>query len=81
MTGSDTRIVMNHENHPITKDINDQLKNISQIEHSRHRSIEDFLVNMAAGLIAYSLQPKKPAISGIENTQLLKNDMLVLRRN
>jgi hypothetical protein len=33
--------------------INDQLKNISQIEHSRHRSVTNFMVNLIAGLIAY----------------------------
>ena len=40
----------------------DQLKNISQIEHSRHRSPINFVVNVLAGLIAYCLQPKKPAL-------------------
>lgn len=34
--------------------INDQLKNISQIEHTRHRSVTGFMVNVVAGLIAYS---------------------------
>lgn len=29
--------------------INDQLKNISQIEHSRHRSVTNFMVNLVAG--------------------------------
>lgn len=42
--------------------INDQLKNISDIEHSRHRSPINFLVNLIAGLIAYTYQPKKPSI-------------------
>jgi Transposase DDE domain len=42
--------------------IDDQLKNICQIEHSRHRSPVNFLVNLIAGLIAYSHQPKKPAL-------------------
>ncbi len=46
----------------IIETINDQLKNISQIEHSRHRSFLNFLVNLLAGLIAYSLQPKKPSL-------------------
>lgn len=46
----------------IIETINDQLKNISQIEHSRHRSVINFLVNLVAGLIAYVHQPKKPAI-------------------
>ena len=39
--------------------INDQLKNISQIEHSRHRSPKNFMVNLISGLIAYVKQPKK----------------------
>jgi hypothetical protein len=43
--------------------INDELKNICQIEHSRHRSIVNFLGNTIAGLVAYSFLPKKPAIN------------------
>ena len=46
----------------IIETINDQLKNISQIEHSRHRSFVNFFVNLLAGLIAYCLQPKKPSL-------------------
>ncbi|KKM21416.1 hypothetical protein LCGC14_1635650 [marine sediment metagenome] len=46
----------------IIETINDQLKNISQIEHSRHRSIINFSVNILAGLVAYSHQNKKPSI-------------------
>src|SRR5450432_67884 len=46
----------------IIETINDQLKNQSQIEHSRHRSPVNFVVNVLAGLIAYIWQPKKPAI-------------------
>jgi hypothetical protein len=46
----------------IIETINDQLKNISQIEHSRHRSIANFFVNLLAGLAAYSHQNKKPSI-------------------
>ena len=40
----------------------DQLKNISQIEHSRHRSVKNFVVNLLGGLVAYSLREKKPSI-------------------
>jgi len=47
----------------IIETINDQLKNISQIEHSRHRSFSNFLVNLISGLIAYALQPCKPALN------------------
>ena len=46
----------------IIETINDQLKNISQIEHSRHRSVNNFFVNLVAGLIAYCLRPNKPAV-------------------
>jgi hypothetical protein len=42
--------------------VHDQLKNISQIEHSRQRSPANFLVNVLAGLIAYCHQPKKPSL-------------------
>jgi len=43
--------------------INDQLKNISQIPHTRHRSVDNFLVNLVAGFIAYTHQPKKPSLN------------------
>lgn len=47
----------------IIETIIDQLKNISQIEHSRHRSPINCLVNIVCGLIAYCRQPKKPSIA------------------
>lgn len=47
----------------IIETINDQLKNQSQIEHSRHRSPVNFVLNVLSGLIAYMWQPKKPAIN------------------
>ena len=47
----------------IIETIFDQLKNISQIEHSRHRSPVNCMVNILCGLIAYSHQPKKPALN------------------
>jgi hypothetical protein len=46
----------------IVESVIDQLKNISQIEHSRHRSVGNFLVNLLCGLIAYARQPKKPSL-------------------
>lgn len=46
----------------IIESVNDELKNICQIEHTRHRSLENFVVNIISGLIAYSFLPKKPAI-------------------
>lgn len=47
----------------IVESVIDQLKNISNIEHSRHRSIFNFMVNILAGLAAYALKPKKPSLN------------------
>jgi hypothetical protein len=46
----------------IIESVTDQLKNLSQIEHSRHRSPVNFCVNLVCGLIAYCHQPKKPSL-------------------
>lgn len=43
--------------------VNDQLKNIAQITHTRHRSPISFCLNLVAALIAYSYQPKKPSLN------------------
>ena len=40
--------------------VNDQLKNLHQIEHSRHRSVNNFMVNIMAAVVAYCLTPNKP---------------------
>lgn len=47
----------------VIETVNDELKNICQVEHSRHRSFVNFITNLVAGLIAYAFLPKKPAIS------------------
>ena len=46
----------------VIETVNDELKSICQIEHSRHRSIANFITNLISGLLAYSFLPKKPAI-------------------
>lgn len=46
----------------IIETIIDQLKNISQIEHSRYSSPVNFCVNLLCDLIAYCHQPKKPSL-------------------
>jgi len=56
---SDTLLVRKRA---IIESIIEQLKNISQIEHSRHRSPVNFVVHLIAGLIAYSHQDKKPGL-------------------
>ena len=58
----------------VIETINDELKNICSIEHSRHRSFENFITNMISGLIAYCFFPKKPAIKYDE----VKTDQLAL---
>jgi len=55
----------------IIESVNDQLKNISQIEHTRHRSLSNFMVNLVSGLIAYCHQPNKPSLNvGRNNLQI-----------
>ena len=55
----------------------DQLKNICQIEHSRHRKPANAFVNLIAGLIAYCFKPRKPSINlrqlGVMGTALTQN--------
>jgi hypothetical protein len=46
----------------VIETMNDELKNICEIEHSRHRSPVNFLINLFAGLAAYSFFEKNPAI-------------------
>lgn len=46
----------------VIETVNDELKNICQVEHSRHGSFTNFVTNLVAGIIAYSFLPKKPSI-------------------
>ncbi|MDE7104450.1 MAG: transposase [Ruminococcus sp.] len=46
----------------VIESVNDFLKNICDIEHSRHRSVTNFLVNLISALAAYSFLPKKPSV-------------------
>ena len=46
----------------IIESVNDQLKNICQIQHTRHRSVWNFLVNLVGGLVAYTYHPTKPSL-------------------
>lgn len=54
----------------IIESVNDFLKNICQIEHTRHRSVNNFYVNVISGLAAYSFLPKKPSLN-ISSTELI----------
>jgi hypothetical protein len=46
----------------VVETIIDQLKNLYHVEHSRHRSPINFLVNTVAALVAYAWRPHKPKI-------------------
>ena len=47
----------------IIETINDMLKNVAQIVHTRHRSISNFIVNLLAGMGAYAFYDTKPSIN------------------
>ncbi len=54
----------------VIETVNDELKNnlpdgsqVCQVEHSRHRSIGNFITNLISGLIAYSFFDKKPSLN------------------
>ena len=48
--------------HSIIETINDELKNMAQVEHSRHRSFHNFVNNLMSGLASYCFFPKKPML-------------------
>lgn len=47
----------------VIESVNDELKNICQIEQTRHSSVDNFATNLVAGLIAYNLLPRKPSMN------------------
>ena len=47
----------------IIETVNDELKNIAQVEHSRHRSFDNFIVNILGAIAAYCMFPKKTCIN------------------
>lgn len=59
----------------IIETINDQLKNICDLEHSRHRSLTNYMTSIIASLVAYSHQEKKPALD-LRNSNLLSSVMM-----
>ena len=61
----------------IIETINDQLKNICMIEHSRHRSFHNFINNILAGIIAYSFLPKKPNVKFYEFNPNQSNQLFI----
>ena len=47
----------------IIETVNDELKNIAQVEHSRHKAFDNFIVNLLSAIAAYCCSPKKPCIN------------------
>ena len=47
----------------VIETVNDELKNICQIEHTRHRSVDNFVTNLVSALIEYNFMPKKPQMN------------------
>lgn len=47
----------------LSETLNDQLKNQAHLEHTRHRSVVNFMINLVAALVAYTHQPKKPLLA------------------
>ena len=54
--------------------VNDELKNIAQIEHSRHRSFNNFIANTLSSIAVYCFFDKKPAI----DVEFIKDRQLCL---
>lgn len=54
-----------------------KLKNIAQIEHSRHRCFDNFLVNLLGAIAAYCYFPKKPTIR-VQNVDISNDRQLTL---
>ncbi len=58
----------------VIESVNDELKNICQLQHTRHRSINGFLFNVMSTLAAYSFFTKKPSL----NIQMEESKQLYL---
>jgi hypothetical protein len=66
------RFFLNHRG--LVETVIDQFKSICHIDHSRHRKPDNFVINLIAGLMAYTLKPRKPSLNllpKIENLKLL----------
>ena len=58
----------------LVESVLNKLKHGCQIEHHRHRSPWNFLVNLLSGLIAYSQDPRKPSL------QMIKSEKTVIEQ-
>ena len=47
----------------IIETVNDMLKNVAQLVHTRHRSVHNFLMNLLAAMGTYCFFQSKPAVN------------------
>jgi DNA-binding TFAR19-related protein (PDSD5 family) len=60
----------------LIESVNDELKNLCQIEHTRHRCFDNFIINVLSALAAFSFFDKKPSINTTDD--LVEKDKLVV---
>lgn len=60
----------------LIESVNDELKKIAQVEHSRHCSLANFRTNPMSTIAAYCFFPKKPSVS----LELIHDNQLTLFR-
>lgn len=59
----------------LIESVNHQLKNVFQLEHTRHRSVFNGFVNMVCAIIAFVLHPNKPSLRvSPQEFKILTND-------
>lgn len=51
----------------LIESVNDELKNLCQIEHTRHRCFDNFIINVLSAFAVYSFFDKKPSINTIDD--------------
>lgn len=61
----------------LIESVNDELKNICSIQHTRHRSLQGFLNNTITALIAYQTFEKKPSIKIAHDLDINKHLLCV----
>jgi hypothetical protein len=58
--------------------VNDQGKNISRIEHTRHRRATHGIVNRLAAVVADTFQPRKPALDLFTTSQQADEQQILI---
>ena len=61
----------------VIESVNNKLKSDCQIEHHRHRSPQNFLVNLVSGIVAYAYDTCKPSIQLTKKEKQKLFDQLV----